>query len=108
MDLRDYLTLLETARETQKNGFLCFQINADGSGKICEGLYDKKVADFRSPEGLEKELIRLGTPPKPATVTITLPFDSAEYYATRDQAPLVGHKLREACQAAIAPYMPPK
>lgn len=68
-------------------------------------VFDKKKMTLSEVIEYLSKLATPPKPPKPETVTVTIPFDTAEYYVERFSERLpVGSILFDACKAAIEQY----
>ena len=106
MDIRDYLQLLATAKDVTGAPSVGISIGPNGVGRVeveCGPGY--AYHHFKSVVDLESVLVKLGTPPKPKTFAIVVPYNFAAWRAAIGSDVGIDWDLIDGqCKAAMAPW----
>lgn len=106
MSLEEFAELVEQARK-QLGCKVSVHLKNDGTwhvvkdGPFKEDLYGGALSEAVS------LLKKWATPPKPPTITLVVPTEAVEHFASPSQSwTRLGRVMHEACVAAMKPYQP--
>ena len=99
MDIRDLIILRQKAAQAQAC-HVAFGVNHTGDMwlSVKSMFFDKLTLD-----DLQTRLAHLCVPPKPATITLTFPFEVVEQEA-KSLWQFHGNHIHDACKEAVKPW----